>query len=423
MTIATAVLLTALVASPKPPTVAVSYFDNNTGQAELAPLAKGLADMLITDLAAVPGIQVVEREKLNEALAELKLSNSRFIDPATAQKLGRGLAARHLLTGGYTMAGPTLRIDVRVFNVETGAVVASESVTGTKDEFFELEARLVAFLAGALQVKLAGKAPSQASGTRSFDAWSQYSAGLDAQDRGDAERARALFEQALRTDPAYRSARNASERLSAIFAQRARQGTAAADHALEGLDPRAPDLAAKVDRVLAGLDDARNDHVVRKIALLTWLGEHQVLACTKRESPATGNPSVLVSWIPSGGVVSVCPQAAAVLFFGVMQARDPSQWETLPKVCEYFVRQLPDDLSLLQYCERVIMREVERARSEGVKSAAKAWDKWQKEKRKKLAKLPLQDGKPAVDNYPAIKAMLAIYARASEGAAAATPPR
>src|SRR6185295_18022133 len=192
----TLVVFVAALAAPKPPTVAVSYFDNNTGQAEMAPLAKGLADMLITDLAAVPGIQIVEREKLNQALAELQLSRSRFIDPATAQKLGRGLAARYLLTGGYTMANTAFRIDARVFNVETGAVLASRSVEGKREAFFDLEAELVAFLAGALQVKVAGAAaPSKAAGTRSFDAWSQYSAGLDAQDNGDAERAKEMFEK------------------------------------------------------------------------------------------------------------------------------------------------------------------------------------------------------------------------------------
>src|SRR4026209_768208 len=105
MTMIVVVFAAALAATPTPPTVAVSYFDNNTGQAALAPLAKGLADMLITDLAAVPGIQIVEREKLNQALAELQLSRSKFIDPATAQKLGRGLAARYPPTGGRASAG------------------------------------------------------------------------------------------------------------------------------------------------------------------------------------------------------------------------------------------------------------------------------------------------------------------------------
>ena len=73
-----------------PPTVAVSYFDNNTGKAEYDPLAKGLADMLITDLGQVRALRVVEREKLNQILAELKLSRSKFIDPKTAQRSARG---------------------------------------------------------------------------------------------------------------------------------------------------------------------------------------------------------------------------------------------------------------------------------------------------------------------------------------------
>ena len=59
------------IAAPR--TVATAYFDDNTGSAELAPLTRGLTDMLITDLSNVGSVQVVEREKLNVVLAELKL--------------------------------------------------------------------------------------------------------------------------------------------------------------------------------------------------------------------------------------------------------------------------------------------------------------------------------------------------------------
>src|SRR5688572_13855365 len=55
-------------------TVAITYFDNNTNNADLAPLAKGLADMLITDLSHVSSLQIVERERLNQVLSELKLA-------------------------------------------------------------------------------------------------------------------------------------------------------------------------------------------------------------------------------------------------------------------------------------------------------------------------------------------------------------
>src|SRR6478672_5719829 len=79
-------------APASPLAVAVSYFDNNTGKAEYDPLAKGLADMLITDRGQVQALGIVEREKLNQILTELKLSRSKFIDPKTAQRVGKGLA-------------------------------------------------------------------------------------------------------------------------------------------------------------------------------------------------------------------------------------------------------------------------------------------------------------------------------------------
>ena len=45
-------------------TLAVLYFQNRTGQSSLDPLQKGLTLMLITDLSAVKGLQIVERIKL-----------------------------------------------------------------------------------------------------------------------------------------------------------------------------------------------------------------------------------------------------------------------------------------------------------------------------------------------------------------------
>ena len=63
---------------------------------------------------------------------------AKFIDPKTAQRVGKGLAAQFILSGGYTLAGDTIRVDARVFNVETGAVLTSQRVEGKKDEFFAL---------------------------------------------------------------------------------------------------------------------------------------------------------------------------------------------------------------------------------------------------------------------------------------------
>jgi TolB-like protein len=392
-----------------PPTVAVSYFDNNTGKAEYDPLAKGLADMLITDLGQLRALRVVEREKLNQILGELKLSRSKFIDPKTAQRLGKGLAAQFILSGGYTLAGDTIRIDARVFNVETGAVLTSERVEGKKDEFFALEKDIADALIAALDVKLASaeKSKLRANATQSFEAWSSYAAGLDAQDRGDAAAARAAYAKALAADPNYRAARNATERLAAIFSQSAKQTETRFDASFRDLDPKAKDFAQRVSTLLQSLDNTRTDQLARKVALLTWLGRKDLLACTVVAGPATGNPTIIVGGMPQGGVVSYCTQAQETLMVANRLVDDPTQWDAIPKVCEHFVTRLPGDKSVLSYCETV-MKSIELKKKEGADAAAKelaeddafvlkntvAWD-WRR---------------ALIDNRPAMRALMQVYA-------------
>jgi len=396
-------------AAPAPVTVAVSYFDNNTGKAEYDPLAKGLADMLITDLGQLRALRVVEREKLNQILAELKLSRSKFIDPKTARRLGKGLAAQFILSGGYTLAGDTLRIDARVFNVETGAVLTSERVEGKKDEFFALEKDIADLLLAALEVKLpsAERSKLRANATQSFEAWSSYAAGLDAQDKGDAAAARAAYAKALAADPNYRAARNATERLAAIFAQSARQTETRFDASFKDLDPKAKDFAPKVSALLQSLDNTRTDQLARKLALLTWLGRKNLLACTVVAGPASGNPTVIVGGIPQGGVVSYCPQAQETLIVANRLVDDPTQWEAIPKVCEHFIARLPGDKSVVSYCE-VVMKSIELKKKEGAAAVAKelaeddafvlkgtaTWD-WRR---------------ALIENRPAMRELLQLYA-------------
>jgi TolB-like protein len=396
-------------AAPAPLTVAVSYFDNNTGKAEYDPLAKGLADMLITDLGQLRALRVVEREKLNQILTELKLSRSKFIDPKTARRLGKGLAAQFILSGGYTLVGDTIRIDARVFNVETGAVLTSERVEGKKDEFFALEKDIADLLIKALEVKLASAERSKlrANATQSFEAWSSYAAGLDAQDRGDAAAARAAYAKALAADPNYRAARNATERLAAIFAQSAKQTETRFDTSFRDLDPKAKDFAPQVSALLQSLDNTRTDQLARKLALLAWLGRKNLLACTVVAGPASGNPTVIVGGIPQGGVVSYCPQAQETLIVANRLVDDPTQWEAIPRVCEHFIARLPGDKSVLSYCE-VVIKSIELKKKEGAAAAAKelaeddafvlkgtaAWD-WRR---------------ALIENRPAMRDLLQLYA-------------
>src|ERR1700759_3401630 len=102
--VAMSLLVMAIVAQAAPdtrPTGAVLYFDYSGKDADMAVLKKGLAQMLISDLSALDGVRLVERDRLEEILAELKLAQSGKIDPATAAKVGKLLGARYMVLGGY----------------------------------------------------------------------------------------------------------------------------------------------------------------------------------------------------------------------------------------------------------------------------------------------------------------------------------
>src|SRR3954470_1040503 len=76
------------------PVVAVLYFDNNSigkDRADYDGLGKGIADLLITDLAASPRLRIVERERVQKLLEEQSLTKSGAIDANTAVKLGKVL--------------------------------------------------------------------------------------------------------------------------------------------------------------------------------------------------------------------------------------------------------------------------------------------------------------------------------------------
>jgi TolB-like protein len=188
------------------PTVAVLYFDNNSPLREYDVLQKGLADMLVTDLSQIEGLQVVERDKLQKLLEELKLQRSKFFDPATAQKLGRGIGARYAVTGALAAFDPKMRIDVRVIEVATAKVVVADRVIGDRQKVFDLEAELVAKLAAGLQVRVAGVPPR--AGVGDVATLLQYSQGIDAADKGDLQAASRRLAEVVRTAPDFQLAKD-----------------------------------------------------------------------------------------------------------------------------------------------------------------------------------------------------------------------
>jgi TolB-like protein len=181
-------------AADRRPTVAVLYFDYAGKDEEMALLRKGLAQMLISDLSAIDSIRLVERDRLEEVLAELELGRSGKIDPATAARVGKLLGARYMVLGGYFELRGALRVDARVVEVETGRVLQSVGVTGKPDDFLAVEQALATDLTSILARQLKTAAPAAPRVKRPARLSTRvavlYSQALAQADRGQKEQAR-----------------------------------------------------------------------------------------------------------------------------------------------------------------------------------------------------------------------------------------
>ena len=85
---------------PEPGSIAVQAFVNKGNDAYRA-MAKGLAAMIIADLSKVPGLKVLEREKVQLLVNEAKLGDSGLADTASAVRSGRLMRAEKVVVGNF----------------------------------------------------------------------------------------------------------------------------------------------------------------------------------------------------------------------------------------------------------------------------------------------------------------------------------
>ena len=85
---------------PEPGTIAIHPFVNRKDPTYAA-LSKGIAAMVISDLSKVPGLKVLERQKVQRLVDELKLSESGLVDEAEAVRGGRMMRAERVVVGSF----------------------------------------------------------------------------------------------------------------------------------------------------------------------------------------------------------------------------------------------------------------------------------------------------------------------------------
>ena len=176
---------------------------------------RALMAMITIDLMRVPTLTVLEREKIDQLVQELKLSDSGLVDPATAATPGRLLGAGTVIAGSvYTEAGPAgpgsgrYRIRTAVSNVGDGAVRGVQDADGLQSEFHVLQKRIVYGILQSLGVRDIPEAVRRHH-TESWAAYARFAAGLQLLADNRFDEARAAFGAALVIDPAFALAASA----------------------------------------------------------------------------------------------------------------------------------------------------------------------------------------------------------------------
>jgi TolB-like protein len=154
--------LSLLVGAPRPGSaqepeksvVAVVRFDNNTGDERYDHLGRAMSSMMISDLSVIERIQLVERERIEEVMAELDLQVSGRVDPETAVELGMIIGAEYMVFGSFVTVDPEMRLDTRVTRTETAEIVTTADVRGQGQSLFDLQQQLADTLIAGLELVL-----------------------------------------------------------------------------------------------------------------------------------------------------------------------------------------------------------------------------------------------------------------------------
>lgn len=182
--------------------VAVLPLADETGRAEWAWLAPGVAEMLTAALAESPELRVVETPRVVSTVEGLRL-DSASLGPNDLRQLADVLSVDRLVTGRVRSLDPGVRVDLTLTTAGTDEV-ASESVEAVAPDARrvpKLVEDLVVALRGALEVKPLIRArqppPDDPEAIRAL------SLGTTLLGQGDAVQARPALEQTVELAPGH----------------------------------------------------------------------------------------------------------------------------------------------------------------------------------------------------------------------------
>ena len=204
---------TAAVAhTPTKKSVAVLYFENQSGVKEDEYLRDGITEDIITELSKIRGLNTFSRPTV---LA--------FRDkPVTPAQIGQQLGAAFALTGTVRRAGNRLRISAQLVDTHTDFPLWSERFDREMKDVFEVQDEMARKIAEALRVTLSPQELEALADkpTENLQAYDQYLRGkryARRLTRQDVEFALQMFENAVGLDPSFALAYAASANACAMY--------------------------------------------------------------------------------------------------------------------------------------------------------------------------------------------------------------
>lgn len=198
----------AEAAVPARRSLAVLGFRNLSGRPDEQWISTAFSEMLNTELAAGNQLRMVSGEDVARAKLESPLPDVDSLSKSSLLHLREELGTDVVVLGSYTSLrqkdGERIRFDLRLQDTRSGATIAEESATGSKDELFQLVTQMgretrqklgIAGLSGGESGEV------RASIASNPEAMRFYAQGLDKLRKFDAQDARNLLEKAIAADP------------------------------------------------------------------------------------------------------------------------------------------------------------------------------------------------------------------------------
>jgi tetratricopeptide (TPR) repeat protein len=197
----------ASITGPGKKSIAVMYFENNTGDKNLDHWREALSDLLITDLAQSRYIRVLSEKQLFHILKDLEQLETTEYSFEVLQQVAKKGKVAFILLGSLNKAGEHFRIDIKIQEAKTGELLGSELVMGEGEEsIFAMIDELTKKIKLDFQFpeELIAKDIDKEIGqitTSSPEAYKYYCVGVKFHLNGDYRKSIQYLEKAIKIDP------------------------------------------------------------------------------------------------------------------------------------------------------------------------------------------------------------------------------